>query len=109
MYAGREGNYTHAHYTVTEYYSCLTDIIHVRFRSPVVQVSRQMFPGYSVAHISFSSVYPVLAASRGLSLVDVKLVPHPIGETTDIGCFRTRIYESGSNSRMEKIAQRGTL
>jgi hypothetical protein len=29
MQAGRDGKYAHVHYTTTEYYSCLADIIGV--------------------------------------------------------------------------------
>lgn len=44
----REGNYAHAHYNNIEHYSCLTDIIYVRFISPVVQVSGMMFSVHSI-------------------------------------------------------------
>jgi hypothetical protein len=38
MQAGRESNYAHAHYSLTEQYSCLTDIIFIAFVSPVMHV-----------------------------------------------------------------------
>jgi hypothetical protein len=56
-----EGNYVQVHWTATEHYSCLTNIMHVWFPSPCNAASGLTFSAYNVQWSSFGPACATLA------------------------------------------------